>query len=373
VHRFLLGDYHPYFYRTDDYGATWTLLTDGTNGIPEDWPVRVVREDPAREGLLYGGTEFGLFISFDNGVHWQAFQQNLPNVPMADLKVFRDDLILATQGRSLWILDDISSLRQMTAETASEDVHLYTPRPGYRTQDGANILGPTIEYYLASVPAGAVTIDIMDADGNLVNSYDSGTMPGSTERPDPNTPDAMMMQGRGGFRGRARAPAPRPTRAAGHNRFVWDVQHQSGLSAPPGEYQARLTVGNTVLTTPLTVLMDPRLAAEGITPQDLQALFEHNMMMAEMVEEVNALVTRVERAMEGATGSRADQLEAIHDQLVTGEIRYSAPGLQEHIRYLAGMTSRGDQKVGNQAPARARYLREQLDAITAQVDAILGL
>jgi hypothetical protein len=96
------------------------------------------------------------------------------------------------------------------------------------------------------------------------------------------------------------------------------------------------------------------------------------MMMAEMVEEVNTLVARVEQAMEGATGSRADQLEDIHGRLVTGEIRYSAPGLQEHIRYLAGMTSRGDQKVGNQAPARARYLREQLDAITAEVNAILG-
>ncbi len=372
VHRFLLGDYHPYFYRTDDYGATWTLLTDGTNGIPEDWPVRVVREDPVREGLLYGGTEFGLFISFDNGAHWQPFQQNLPNVPMADLKIFRDDLILATQGRSLWILDDISSLRQMTPETATEDVYLYTPRAGYRTQDGANILGPTIEYYLASVPAGPVIIDILDADGNVVNSYDSGTTPSSTERPDPNTPDAMMMQGRGGFRGRARTPAPRPTRAEGHNRFVWDVRNESGLSAPPGEYVARLTVGSKVLTTPFTLLMDPRLAEEGITPRDLQELFQHNMMMAEMVEEVNTLVARVEQAMEGATGSRADQLEDIHDRLVTGEVRYSAPGLQEHIRYLAGMTSRGDQKVGNQAPARARYLREQLDAITAEVNAILG-
>ena len=81
VHRFLLGDYHPYIYRTDDYGASWTLLTDGTNGIPADWPTRVVREDPDREGLLYAGTEFGLFISFDNGAHWQSFQQNLPNVP----------------------------------------------------------------------------------------------------------------------------------------------------------------------------------------------------------------------------------------------------------------------------------------------------
>jgi photosystem II stability/assembly factor-like uncharacterized protein len=372
VHRFLLGDYRPYFYRTDDYGRNWTLLTDGTNGIPEDWPVRVVREDPGREGLLYGGTEFGLFISFDNGAHWQPFQQNLPNVPMADLKLFRDDLILATQGRSLWILDNVSALHQMTPATASADVFLYTPRDGYRTRDGANILGPNIEYYLASVPAGAVTIDILDADGNRVNSYDSGTMPSSTERPDPNTPQAMMMEGRGGFGRRNAAPATRPTRAEGHNRFVWDVQHESGLGAPPGEYQARLTVGNTTLTTDFTVLIDPRLAAEGITAADLQEQFRHNRTMLAMVEEVDALVTRVEEALDGASGSRASQLQAIHDQLVTGPIRYSPPGLQEHIRYLAGMTSRGDQKVGNQAPERYRFLRGELDEITAAVDRILG-
>ncbi len=372
VHRFLLGDYHPYFYRTDDYGQSWTLLTDGTNGIPEDWPVRVVREDPGREGLLYGGTEFGLFISFDNGAHWQPFQQNLPNVPMADLKVFRDDLILATQGRSFWILDNVSALHQITPRTASSDVFLYTPRDGYRTRDGSNILGPNIEYYLGSVPAGPVTIDILDASGNLVNSYDSGTLPNSTERPDPNTPQAMMMQGRGGFRGRGAARPSNPTRAKGHNRFVWNVQHESGLGAPPGEYQARLTVGSTTLTTDFTVLIDPRLAEEGLTTADLQAQFRHNMTMREMVAEVNALVERVESAMEGATGSRAQQLQEVADKLITGPIRYSSPGLQTHIQYLAGMTARVDQKIGNQAPERYRVLRAELDELTAAVDRILG-
>jgi photosystem II stability/assembly factor-like uncharacterized protein len=372
VHRFLLGDYTPYFYRTDDYGQSWTLLTDGTNGIPKDWPVRVVREDPGREGLLYGGTEFGLFISFDNGAHWQPFQQNLPNVPMADLKVFRDDLILATQGRSLWILDNVSALHQVTEETADADVFLYTPRDGYRTRDGANILGPNIEYFLGAVPAGEVTIDILDASGSVVNSYSSGTGPTSTTRPDPNTPQAMMMEGRGGYRGRSMTPPARPTRAQGHNRFVWNVQHESGLGAPPGQYQARLTVGGTTLTTDFTVLIDPRLAEEGLTAADLQEQFRHNMTMRDMVAEVNALVERVEDAMEGATGNRAAQLQEIHHQLVTGPIRYSPPGLQTHIQYLAGMTARVDQKVGNQAPERYRFLRGELDEITAAVNRILG-
>lgn len=370
VHRFLLGDYRPYIYRTDDYGETWTLLTDGTNGIPQDWPTRVVREDPDREGLLYAGTEFGLFISFDNGEHWQSFQQNLANVPVADLKVFRKDLIVATQGRSFWVLDNVSALHQIGPGTAGEDVVLYEPRDGYRTEDGAMYVGPTIEYYLASVPAGSVCIEIMDSEGNAVNRYDSGTMPSSTERPDPNTPEAMMMAGRG--RSRGRTAASRPTRAEGHNRFVWDLGHESGLTAPPGEYVARLSVGSTTLTTPFTVLPDPRLAEEGITAEDLQELFRHNMAMREMVAEVGAVVERVEEALEEASGRLAVQLEEIHGELLAGPVRYSAPGLQDHIRYLARMTSRGDQKVGNQAPERRRFLRDELDRITARVNEILG-
>lgn len=370
VHRFLLGDYHPYIYRTDDYGESWTLLTDGSNGIPEDWPTRVVREDPGREGLLYAGTEFGMFISFDNGAHWQSFQQNLPNVPVADLKVFRDDLIVATQGRAFWILDNISALHQITPQTATADVHLYTPRDGYRTRDGANLLGPNIEYYLASVPAGAVTIDILDTAGKLVNSYSSGTESASAVARDPNAPQAMMAAGRG--RGRSTAPPAGPTRAEGHNRFVWNVQHESGLGAPPGEYQARLTVGSTTLTTPFTVLIDPRIAAEGVTVADLEEQFRHNVTMRAMVEEVNALVERVEGALEGATGSRAQRLQEVADKLITGPIRYSAPGLQTHIQYLSGMTSRVDMKIGRDAIERHRVLRAELDEMTAEVNAVLG-
>ena len=370
VHRFLLGDYRPYIYRTDDYGEGWTLLTDGTNGIPADWPTRVVREDPDREGLLYAGTEFGLYISFDNGAHWQSFQQNLPNVPVADIKVFRKDLILATQGRSFWILDDISSLHQMTPEVAASDVFLYVPRDGYRTRDGAGFLGPTVEYYLASEPQDPVTIEILDANGELVNSYSSA----APARP---TSQGMMMGGGGGQRS-GRMPPPRVTRNEGHNRFVWNVQHQSGLGAPPGEYRVRLTVGSTVLMRPLNVLVDPRLAEEGLTVADLQEQFMHNMTMSAMVDEVNALVGRVEAALEGlegATGAEArmrQEVQAVADRLITAPIRYSAPGLRDHITYLARMTSRVDQKVGRDAFERYQVLRAELDEITAEVNRLLG-
>ena len=273
VYRYLLGDYQPYFYVTNDYGKTWKRLTDGKNGIPVDWPTRVVREDPAREGLLYAGTEFGMFISFDNGAHWQPFQLNLPQVPITDIKVYRNDLVVSTQGRAFWILDDISSLRQMTTQSTT-DVTLYKPVDGYRTQVSA--LGPAIEYYLPSTPAGPVTIEVLDGAGAVVNAYNSdapaagrggrgrGGRGGGAEADDP---EAAMAVNRFA---RATATVSRVTKNEGHNRFIWDVRNQSGLAVPPGSYQARITVGEKTLTQPFTVLIDPNVAAEGVTVADLK-------------------------------------------------------------------------------------------------------
>src|SRR5690349_3824969 len=173
VYRWLLGDYEPYIYRTDDYGQSWTRLTDGKNGIPIDWPTRVVREDPDREGLLYAGTEFGMFISFDNGAHWQPFQLNLPNVPISDIKVHHKDLIVSTQGRAFWIIDNITSLHQLTSQVKSSEFHVFKPRDGYRTRVMPNSLGPAIEYFLPSVTTQAVVIEILDAKGSVLNSYNS--------------------------------------------------------------------------------------------------------------------------------------------------------------------------------------------------------
>ncbi|MCZ6757858.1 MAG: hypothetical protein O7C39_06210, partial [Bacteroidetes bacterium] len=124
-YRYLLNDFHPYIFRTTDYGASWTLLTSGENGIPDDYPTRVVREDADREGLLYAGTEFGLFISFDDGAHWQSFQLDLPIVPVTDIKVHRGDLVLSTMGRSFWILDDLSPLHQINEHVANSEIHLF--------------------------------------------------------------------------------------------------------------------------------------------------------------------------------------------------------------------------------------------------------
>jgi photosystem II stability/assembly factor-like uncharacterized protein len=384
TYRYLLGDYQPYIYRTDDYGKTWAWLTDGKNGIPADTPTRVVREDPDREGLLYAGTEFAMFISFDNGAHWQPFQLNLPNVPVTDLKVHHQDLVVTTEGRAFWILDNISSLHQLTPQTTSSDVRLYKPRDGYRTRVSPTVLGPMIEYYLPSAPSGPVTIEILDGAGKSINAYNSDTPApagggrggrgGGAVTTEPDDPDAAPSGGRG--RG---GPPPRVTKNEGVNRFVWDVRHQAGITAPPGAYQARLKVGATTATEPFTVLIDPRVAEDGVTVADLKEQFEHNMRTRELVTSVNQLVARVREAqarLRTATGAadkaKSVDVDAIAAKLLTEPVRYGKPGLQAHITYLAGMTANVDQKIGRDAIERYDVLKKELDAIRAELDRILG-
>lgn len=378
VYRWLLGDYRPYIYRTDDYGKTWSRLTDGKNGIPSDWPTRVVREDPERAGLLYAGTEFGMFISFDNGGHWQSFQLNLPNVPISDIKVHADDLIVSTQGRAFWIVDNISMLHQINSQTKVRDVQLFKPRAGYRTRTNPNNLGPMIEYYLPTPPVGPVVIDILDKIGTLINSYSSsatspgrdGRAGGSGDAPsgDPDAPPT----------GRRFTPPPKPTKFSGLNRFVWDVRQKGGVSVPPGQYQARLKVDETTLTTSFNVLIDPRVAEDGVTQEDLQEQYEHNLRMRELVNGVNQLVARVRNAqnkLRNSSGNEANSLEQLNGiaaRLLTEPVRYGKPGLQAHITYLAGMTSNVDQKIGRDAVERYAILKKEYDEIRSEVDRLLG-
>ena len=167
------------------------------------------------------------------------------------------------------------------------------------------------------------------------------------------------------------------SKTAGLNRFIWGVQNPAGLGAPPGQYQARLTVGGKTQTVPFNVLIDPRLVAEGTTVADLNEQFAHNTRVRTLVTDVNAAVTRVRSAttrLKGATGAAADTLkkvEAIADKLLTQPVRYGKPGLQAHITYLAGMTARGDQRVGKDAIARYGVLRKEFDAIAAELNRII--
>ncbi len=363
VYRYLLGDYAPYIYRTDDYGQSWTRLTTGDNGIPSDWPTRVVREDPDREGLLYAGTEFGLFISFDNGGNWQPFQLNMANVPINDIQVKNKDLVIATQGRAIWILDNVSALHQVTPQMRLSEDHLFAPRDGYRTSTAPQLLGPNIDYYLPTPASGAVTLDILDQAGSVVNSYSSAQL-------------ARGGGGRGrggGFGGRGGGtPPPSVTTNTGFNRMVWNVRDTEGLSVPPGQYQARLSVGGESQTQRFNVLIDPRVEARGVTVADLREQYEHNKKMNAMVSEVDALIERVRAAQESGDADLQRRIAPIAERLITAPIRYSSPGLSDHITYLRGMTARVDMKIGRDAIARHEVLRVELDEITREANGILG-
>jgi hypothetical protein len=342
--------------------------------------------------LLYAGTEFGMFISFDNGAHWQPFQLNLPATPITDIKVYQKNLIVSTQGRSIWMIDNVTALHQLSPQVMPTSPYLFKPRDGYRTRVSPDRLGPMIEYYLPAVPAGPVVMEILDAKGALVNRYTSdapaaaagggrggraggaGAAAAGAAEPPPVDPDAAPPAGFGG-RGGGGA-ASRVTKVEGMNRFVWDVRHQNGLGAPPASYQARLTVDGKTFTQPFAVLIDPPLAEEGLTAADIQGQFDHNVKMRELSAQVTQVLTRVRTARQAAASDPklSAALTAIYERLVaTPEgVRYNKPGLQQHVSYLAGMTTGVDQKVGKDALDRYAALKKELDGIAAELDKLIG-
>jgi photosystem II stability/assembly factor-like uncharacterized protein len=387
VYRYLLGDYAPYIYKTDDYGKTWKRLTTGANGIPADTPTRVVREDPNRAGLLYAGTEFGMYISFDDGANWQPFFQNMPQVPINDIKVFRKDLLVATQGRAFWIMDNLSALEQIQPSTTTDAVKLFAPRDGYRTRVSPNTLGPTFDYYLPSVPQGPVVIDVLDAKGAVVNSYNSDQQPaagggrgrgGRGGGAPAAGADPEAGGGGGGFGGRGGGGAQtRVTKNIGLNRAVWNVQDKAGIAMPPGAYQVRLTVGGAAQTQPFKVLIDPNVAASGVTDADLVEQYHHVIAMRAFVAEVNQLVARVRSAHNAAKDGPADKLKAIdavYSQLVDWPegVRYARPGLSTHASYLNGLGTRTDQKIGRDAIERLAQLQKDYARLKAEADKVIG-
>src|SRR5690606_35227290 len=229
----------------------------------------------------------------------------------------------------------------LTPTTAPTEVHLYAPRDGYRTRTAPHLLGPMIEYYLPAAPGEPVRMEILDPSGTVLATYGSDRQPqaggGRRGGGDPDDEDAPMMFGRG--RGGADAPLNRVTANVGLNRFVWDVSSSENLGLPPGQYQARLTVDGRSFTRPFNVLIDPRLAEEGVTVADLREQYEHNKRMRAMVQEVNQLVQRVRtaqtQAREAGDQAKLRALDELAAKLITEPVRYGKPGLQAHISYLA--------------------------------------
>jgi photosystem II stability/assembly factor-like uncharacterized protein len=383
VYRYLLGDWQPYIYRTTDYGATWTRLTTGSNGIPADYPTRVVREDPDREGLLYAGTEFGMFVSFDDGAHWQEFQSNLPATPITDIKVHNQDLVLSTMGRSFWIMDDVTPLHQMTDQVAASSAHLFQPRAAYRmrysSRGGSDAApqypraGPRIYYFLADAPSNGVMLEILDGTGNVVSEF-QGQATGARAR----AQQPAGMPGAGAFR--SGGGASTLVAAPGMHLFTWDMRHPNGgPMVPPGTYGVRLTVGDWSATERFELLIDPRVAADGVTQADLEEQAELALLVRDAVVEARSAVshlTAARKALEGKTDrasrSTDEQLAAIQQRLMTGPVRYDMPMVADQLQYLNGMINRADQKLGRDAFERYEELRAALDSIVSDLDAVLG-
>ncbi|MBL8997700.1 MAG: glycosyl hydrolase [Gemmatimonadetes bacterium] len=315
VQRFRMDDFRPYIFRTDDYGRTWTLLTDGTNGIPAGSPVRAVREDPVRDGIVYAGTEHGVYVTFDAGRRWQSLQLNLPISPVADMRVHRNDLVVATQGRSLYILDDLTPLHQLAEVTRGAAAHLYTPRDAYRIQVGGGGAGgienapdplpggAMMHAWFAAAPDSTTRVDVLDARGVVVRSFTTDTA-------------------------RARESGqPALKRTAGAQRVMWDLTYPGprvlkgqtiwgytgGVKAPPGTYQVRLTAGALTQTRTFRLLADPRI------PEVTQADYEEQFRVAsalrdsmnvvnQSLELIRSVATQAKQAVElaGRIGRVAD-------------------------------------------------------------------
>jgi photosystem II stability/assembly factor-like uncharacterized protein len=310
VNRSRLDDQKPYLYRTRDYGATWQLLT---NGIPNTAFLRVVREDPQMKNLLFAGTELGVYVSFDDGDHWQSLELNLPTSSVRDLTVHGDDLVAATHGRSFWILDDITPLRQRADAQGAGTAWLYRPAPAIRVDTDGFVgtplppeeptaenppNGAIIDYFLKS-PAKQVKLEIYDSHENLVRTFKSEDQ-SSTKH------DKVPI---------AERWFPKPQileTSSGMHRFVWDLrwrssggpipddedsQIPSGPKAVPGRYQVRITVDGLIQNQPLQVVMDPRSpATPEVLAQHLEVakkIFAESMEARRALAEMNAVEKQV--------------------------------------------------------------------------------
>jgi hypothetical protein len=406
AHRYRLDDFRPFIFRTEDYGASWRLLTDGRNGIPDRHFVRAVREDPERPGLLYAGTEFGLYVSLDDGGSWRSLQLDLPVTPVTDLAVAQGDLVVATQGRSYWILDDLSVLRQLDAEVAAADLHLFEPRPAVRWADGRGSgstrgsvganppFGAIIHYLLPDgldeEGADEVTLEILDGNDEVLRSLSSTT-------PEPRAPS---------LRRRLMPELDEPPlldARAGANRYVWNLRladprlaenavlwgSLSGPVVPPGTYRARLTVGEWSDTVSFEVVPDPRLE---FGRQEMIEGFElSRAVWSELTRSHDALVrARSVRAQAMASAELVDDeavtaavddiaraLTRIEDRIHQSKSESSQdvlnfpPRLDNQLVFLLNAV---ESSVGGPvAASRQRFdeLSSELDALVAELDEVL--
>lgn len=383
LYRYLLGDWQPYIYRTNDYGKSWTRLTTGTNGIPADSPTRVIREDPDREGLLYAGTEFGLYISFDDGLSWQSFQLDMPVTPVTDIKVYRKDLVLSTMGRSFWILDNLTPLHQLAEEITKEQITLFNPKDAIRFRyfswrRGPSVpeyptVGAAIDYYLAEELTEAVTLEIMDSHDNVIRTFSSEKPEKDKALPKLSDPSPTQKIGRN-----------RLSKEKGFHRFVWDLRHpgawsegqnrggRGGRGGPmviPGIYKARLSTGNWTKTVNINVSADPRVLEDGLTPENFKSQVSLALKTRDLMSRANLAAAHIKKI--NKDGSHTAKLTELEKKLITAEGRYPQPMLQNQIGYLYSMLDRADQIPGRDAVERYEELSVQLNNLIKKLKKLI--
>ncbi|MFL5343084.1 MAG: VPS10 domain-containing protein [Gemmataceae bacterium] len=388
--RYKLDDFKPYLYRTLDYGKTWTKIV---TGIPIDHFTRVIRASAKRPGLLFAGTEMGMYVSFDDGAHWQKFQLNLPLVPITDLALKNDDLIVATQGRSFWVLDDLSPLYQLKPALAESPAHLFEPHSAYRLPGGFGGVGgppprgdgqnpPTgavIHYRLKEVPAkdAKISLEILDPTGKVVREFSP----------------------------KAEKPADKLEPKAGMNRLVWDLHYPGaevfpgmilwgGLPEPravPGPYQARLKVGDKAETAAFQVLPDPRSTA---STADLDAQFHFLVEARDKLTETHKAIKQIREVREQLTNLQkrvkddkdvTDAAKALDKSMTAVEealYQTKAKSQQDVLNYpirlnnrlssLAATVADGDNPPTDQAVKLKEELTKSIDAELAKLKRVLG-
>jgi photosystem II stability/assembly factor-like uncharacterized protein len=394
------GDYAPYAFKSTDYGRSWTSIAAG---LRAGEPVRVVREDPERRGMLWAGTETGVYLSRDGGANWQPFSRNLPVVPVTDLDPRHGDLYVATEGRAFWALDDLSPVRQMTDAIASGEVHLFTPRPALltggsspaTTTAGRNApAGANVYYSLRTAPDSArlFRLEFLDAGGRVLRTYQRATtavVPGSTP--------AITAAARGGA-------TLKPV--AGLNAMQWDLRADppttlpgsitiwggpvTGYRVAPGRYQVRLTVGSTVETQPFEVRQDPRittpvaeLAARDSLARAINLrigeIHDALLQLHDVKEQVTRFVAHsAETPNAAAIGAKGKQITTAIDTL-SPQLSTKANNGQDVINYRNGINAQYAFLLGNvegtdvvSQPSRERLaeLERRWDILRAQVDTL---
>lgn len=383
VYRYRQDDFAPYIFQTSDYGATWTRLTDGGNGIPADHFVRAVREDPERRGLLYAGTEFGLYVSFDDGARWQPLQLNLPVTPVTDLAVHEGNLVVATQGRAFWVLDDLAVLRQLDSGAPTDRARLFSPAPAFRSGGGP----AAFFLYLAEAPEGEVAIDVLDGAGDLVRGF-SGRAEADESAADD---DAVTL-------------------SQGLNRIAWNARYAPLFEIPegivmwggsegaprvvPGTYQVRVTVGDWSDTQSFEVRADPRMEttlAEYREQLDLAKevglriadLYAELLRLREVKSQAAEIGDRLDRAGHGDDVARAatelsERLTAIEAELTQlegegGQDALNFPGrLDNQFVVLYNAVAETDRRPSAGARERFTDVSPGLAELLEQIEVTLG-